>query len=134
MAAAACIVGMAVAGPLRGRLVDRAGATPALLVMGLGRPLTLLGLFLALRVDQGWGWPVVLAMAFAAGALTPPVASVMRSVWARLTGEHGEVVRHAAHSWESVATDVVLRRRAVARRAVVAVTATPASPSPPPPS
>lgn len=124
VATAACIVGMAVAGPLRGRLVDRAGATPALLVMGLGQPLTLLGLFLALRVDQGWGWPVVLAMAFAAGALTPPVASVMRSVWARLTGEHGEVVRHAAHSWESVATDVVYVV-APSLVAVVAVTATP---------
>ncbi|MFJ9692464.1 hypothetical protein [Kitasatospora sp. NPDC101183] len=103
-AAGAYAVGAGLSGPLRGRLVDRRGASHVLLVSGFTQLAAMLVL-LAVTLARLPG-PVLLGATFAVGALLPPVAPVMRTLWGRmLNGE--EDLKAAASAWETVVIDLV---------------------------
>jgi MFS family permease len=72
-------------GPVAGRLADRVGPTPVLLVTAVAHPIGLAAVLLASR----WGEPgftaIVLAAAFA-GATYPPLTAAIRGAWTALTG------------------------------------------------
>lgn len=80
-AEASCIVGMALATPVAGRLVDRSGTRLVLQVAGVAHVGSL-----ALLAAATFGWlpaepEVFLALAALAGATMPPVGPVVRTAW-----------------------------------------------------
>lgn len=99
---AAYTIAGAVLGPLRGRLVDRAGAPLILLVTGWGQALTLAGFILTLALSSNLIW--LSALAVIAGALTPPVGPIMRVLWSRLERPD---LREAAFAFESITIDIL---------------------------
>jgi MFS family permease len=88
--------------PVRGRLVDRLGATPVLLVTGSLQPVALVTI---VGAGSWFGNELaVLAAAGAAGALLPPVGPVVRVLWQRLpTG----ALQEAAFSLDAVLLQVI---------------------------
>jgi len=75
------------AAPVQGRLIDRFGQTPSLLVTALAFPAALAGLIAA---ATGGAAPAVLVALAALGGLTlPPLMSAMRTLWVRLVPEPG---------------------------------------------
>lgn len=79
VATAAFTAGMACFGPIFGRMVDRGHGPTALRVLGVAELASIIGLVGAVEANVH---PVlVAACSFAAGALTPPIAGVTRSLW-----------------------------------------------------
>jgi MFS family permease len=70
--------------PLIGRLVDRLGQTPVLVVTGVLSLATQAGLLAA--AVAGAGVVPIAALAAAAGAVVPPVSPCMRTLWPELVG------------------------------------------------
>jgi hypothetical protein len=84
---AALMAGLGVAGPVRGRAADRAGAAGLLVTLGMayGAGLVLVA-FVPSWLPAGW-WPVEGVLAFVVGLANPPVVPVIRATWPRmLTG------------------------------------------------
>jgi MFS family permease len=79
---AAYVVGTGVMGPVTGRLADRVGKRPVLLVAGV---LNGAGLAAMALVPLG-NVTVLLVVAAVAGATLPPVAPAVRSLWPALVG------------------------------------------------
>lgn len=79
MATAAFTAGVACFGPVFGRLVDRGHGPIALRILGVAELAAILGLVGG--VMAGIHPVAVVACSFAAGALTPPIAGVTRSLW-----------------------------------------------------
>ncbi|MET7393710.1 MFS transporter [Dactylosporangium sp. NPDC005572] len=91
-AALACSVyaiATAVASPVVGRLADRAGPAPVLLVTGVAHPLMLL-LLLASGLRHA-SLPLILAAATLAGATFPPLTAAIRGTWNALTADQPQV-------------------------------------------
>ncbi|MGA4844311.1 MFS transporter [Streptomyces sp. G45] len=103
-ASAACAVGAGVSGPLRGRLVDRRGATRVLVTAAVAQGAAMAALLVT--AVAGLPAPVLLGATFAVGALLPPVAPIMRTLWDRLL-EDDEEAKSAAFAWETVILDLV---------------------------
>lgn len=91
-----------VSGPIRGRAVDRVGATAVLIVTGWGQALALLGLDLAATLAGPAIWMALVAVF--AGALAPPVSPVMRVLWTQRVPQH---LNDAAFAFESVTIDIL---------------------------
>ncbi|MCC6832115.1 MAG: MFS transporter [Thermoleophilia bacterium] len=78
----ACLtVGTGLGAPLLGRLADRVGAVPVLLVSGIVAGTTLLVIAAVPGTLGGWG---IAALAFVAGCAEPPVNAVLRALMPRL--------------------------------------------------
>lgn len=79
LALAGCTLGLAATGPVRGRLADRYGVSRTAAVCCVGYVAALLGLLAAaLRREPA---AVLIAMATAAGCLTPPLSPGLRGLW-----------------------------------------------------
>ena len=75
-------LGLALAQPLLGRLIDRAGMTRVLGPLALAFPSILIAL--ALAGSHGAPGAVTIALALAAGATLPPLGACMRALWPEL--------------------------------------------------
>lgn len=79
MATAAFTAGVACFGPVFGRMVDHGRGPATLRVLGVAELAAIIGLVAVVMAEMH---PVVaVACAFAAGALTPPIAGTTRSLW-----------------------------------------------------
>jgi MFS family permease len=101
LAAATLGVAMAVTGPVLGRVADRRGARPVLLVQSLVYPALLA--FLVAAVLAGAPVPLVIAASAAAGASTPLVSGTVRALWSRAD----PAVRPTAYALDATATEFV---------------------------
>ena len=70
-------------GPIGGRLADRIGPAPVLLVTAVAHPI---GLVVLLFAAEYGGLPAVYAAAALAGATYPPLTAAIRGAWNTLTG------------------------------------------------
>ena len=102
-ASALYVLGLAVAAPFLGRLVDRLGPRPALIACGLVYPAALITLAALVLGPAHAG--VVGAMAFAAGASLPPVSACIRALYPRLIAE--PALLHTAYSVDSAVVEAV---------------------------
>lgn len=102
LAAACFAVASGASSPVRGRLVDRAGAAPVLAVTGVLQSLALCAVAWAAH-GRGNAAATLLA-ALAAGALLPPVGPVARAVWQRLPDG---ALRQAAFSLDALLLQVI---------------------------
>ncbi|MBK6980490.1 MAG: MFS transporter [Betaproteobacteria bacterium] len=79
-------VAMAIGAPIQGRLIDRAGPVPTLLVTAVVHPAALLAILAA--VQSGAGLSPVAVAAACAGAFAPPTNVLTRTLWRhRFTAE-----------------------------------------------
>ncbi|MEU5906611.1 MFS transporter [Micromonospora sp. NPDC047467] len=74
----------AVLSPVAGRVADRVGPTPVLLVTAVAHPLALTGLLLASRSGED-ALPAIYLAAGIAGATYPPLSAAIRGAWNELT-------------------------------------------------
>lgn len=91
-------VAMAVTAPLMGRIVDRRGPRGVLFATGIGCPLALAVMFAA--GPLGLPRPAILAVALVAGAFTPPLTVLVRTLWRMRLPDAGE--RQAAFALDAV--------------------------------
>ncbi|MET8351124.1 MULTISPECIES: MFS transporter [unclassified Micromonospora] len=71
--------------PVAGRIADRVGPSPVLLVTAVAHPLALIGLLLASRSGDD-ALPAIYLAAGIAGATYPPLTAAIRGAWNDLTG------------------------------------------------
>ncbi|MFE7594731.1 MFS transporter [Kitasatospora sp. NPDC057512] len=90
--------------PARAGLVDRHGPRRTLPPMAAGYALVLLGLAAA-TWRPGVPYPVLLALAVAAGVLAPPLGPVTRARWSALLSDPG--LRRRAYSLDTVAEELL---------------------------
>jgi MFS family permease len=113
-------VATALAGPVLGRLSDRAGPSRVLLVTAVAYPLAVAGVLGAV-----WGGSPLTVMAAAAllGAVLPPLTAALRSVWTDLTDPASEhlALRGPALALETTAFEVVFVVGPMLVGAVVAI-------------
>jgi MFS family permease len=103
-AVAACYVaGLAAIAPLLGRLIDRYGPRPTLLVCALAFPSALAGLVAALSAPAP-RW-LALTLAATAGACFPPITVCMRTFFKQRLQE--EALLSTAYSLESVLIELI---------------------------
>lgn len=100
--AGAYMTALALQAPLLGRWVDQRGPRGILTPLALGHGAAMLAL-LAL-VLRGLALPGLLALAFVAGLLAPPVAMVLRATYRRLPLDAGR--RQSAFALDSVVTEL----------------------------
>lgn len=81
LATAAYVLGVAVAGPVLGRQVDRRGQGPVLLLCGLLHPAAMISVAAAASAHQ---YALVIVTAVFGGVTLPPVSACMRVLWSRL--------------------------------------------------
>jgi predicted MFS family arabinose efflux permease len=96
------LVATAIAAPILGRLVDRRGPRGVLLATGVVAPLAL-GLMLAaggLKLSR----PVILVVAIVAGAFSPPITVLVRTLW-RMRLDEGPT-RQAAFALDAVLLEI----------------------------
>lgn len=98
----------AVLGPVTGRIADRIGPVPVLLVTGVVHPVGLAAVLLASRLDQGQFVALLATSAFA-GATFPPSTAALRGAWTRLTapGTGREHLRATALAAETALFEIV---------------------------
>ena len=102
--AAACYVaGLAVVAPALGRMMDRLGPRPVLMLSAVVYPLALAALIALVFQAAGQGW--VLAAATLAGAAFPPVTICMRAMYPRLVPD--PALLHTAYSVDSALVETV---------------------------
>ncbi len=99
----AYLAGLAGIAPIVGRLIDRLGPRPVLLLAGLAYPIVLLALVSAL--NRGAPLPVVLVLSFAAGATLPQITTCMRTLYRRRLQDDALLV--AALSLDSVIIETI---------------------------
>ncbi|MEJ2174222.1 MAG: MFS transporter [bacterium] len=95
--------GLAGIAPLVGRLIDRLGPRPVLLVAGLAYPIALVTLVGALT--HGAPLALVLALSFLAGATLPQVTTCMRTLYRHRLQDDALLI--AALSLDSVLIEIV---------------------------
>jgi MFS family permease len=98
----------AAVGPVAGRLADRIGPIPVLLVTGVAHPIGLAAVLLASRLDHGQFAALLVTSAFA-GATYPPTTATLRSAWNALTasGTGREHLRNTALAAETALFEIV---------------------------
>jgi MFS family permease len=121
-AAAAMVLAIGIFGPITGRLVDRYGQAPVLLVVAAAFTVILSGLVLAVHLDAP-GWSVV-PLAFLAGAVLPMTSPLVRARWTKALA--GTELLRTAYAVEGVTTEVVF----IAGPVLVAFVATGIGPVP----
>jgi MFS family permease len=97
--AAALAAGEAVGQPIQGRLIDRFGQPPSLVVAGLAFPAAAGVLAFTANLEAPAAW-ALLAAALAAGVALPPLMAAMRALWPRLVQRREEL--HMAYALEAV--------------------------------
>jgi MFS family permease len=103
-AATACyVIGLAMAAPALGRIIDRRGPRVTLLACGVTFPAALLALVLA--VQQLASPVLILSLAAAAGATFPPITVCLRTYFKQRLGE--DALLSAAYSLESVLIELI---------------------------
>ena len=102
-AAAAYVTGLALAAPLLGRMIDRLGPRPILVICALAFPAALLAL-VEYSASGELAWLAFLAAA-AAGASFPPITVCMRSYFRQVIKDEGLLA--AAFSAESVVIEII---------------------------
>ncbi|MCD6727464.1 MAG: MFS transporter [Solirubrobacteraceae bacterium] len=101
--AAALAVGVALAGPLAARVVDRLGARRVIVPLALLHAAAI-GAFVVL--GESGARPLLLApLAALSGASFPPVAGVLRTIWPDLLGERHDLLA-AAYALDSVLVEL----------------------------
>src|SRR5579859_1099266 len=103
VAVAAFSIGFGALAPLRGRLLDRRGARPWLLVFAAGYAVSLLA-FSGLTQTGAGPWPFIL-LAAASGASAPPLIASLRALWPSVVEEP---LLRRAYALTSVVGDVGL--------------------------
>ncbi len=103
LATAAYGLATAAVAPLLGRLADRIGPRPVLLVTGVSYPAALLGLLAVLRSDTPDA--VVLAASALAGTAMPLVSSTVRALWLRVSAQ--DVVLRSAYALDAISVECV---------------------------
>jgi MFS family permease len=103
IASACYVVGIGLAAPFIGRLIDHVGPGRVLYACAAAYPLALGGLIAA--VYQGAGVPWIGAAAFAAGVSLPPIATCIRALLRRLLHDPSHL--QAAYSLDSVLMETV---------------------------
>jgi MFS family permease len=95
-------------GPVAGRLADRVGPAPVLLVTGVAHPVGLAAVLLASRLDRGQLAALLVASAFA-GVTYPPMTAALRGAWNALTapGTGREHLRTTALAAETALFEIV---------------------------
>ncbi|MBB5775220.1 MFS transporter [Nonomuraea jabiensis] len=116
--AAAFAMGAGMGRPVQGRLMDRRGSRPVLLVTALVHVSALVAL-VAAAGDRLW-WAVV-ALAWVAGAGLPPVSVSMRIEWGRRVPDEG---RTAAYSLVYLVQELAMLVGPLAFGVVIALTTT----------
>src|SRR5438309_8844432 len=101
LASATLGVASALMAPVLGRLADRRGARPVLLVQAALYPL-MIALLLAVVLGHAAS-EVVLAASAAAGAASPLVSGTVRALWSRADPR----VRPTAYALDATATELV---------------------------
>lgn len=101
--AAAYVLAAAALGPTQGRLTDKLGQAPVLLVVGAlyagGIALTLIA------IDGDWATPWVHVCAALAGAATPQTGSMVRARWTHVVTDRTQL--NTAFSIEAILDEVV---------------------------
>lgn len=103
LATGAASLGTAVLAPVQGRLADRLGQRPVLLVAAAVNAAGLA--MVTVAATRGLPTAVLLAACFVAGGCVPQVGALARVRWLRLTRARPEPM-NAAMSWESTADEV----------------------------
>lgn len=98
----AYFLAMAVSAPVQGRLIDRIGPRPPLLITSIVQPLALTGIWLA--GIQNMGTAAIAPLAVLAGLFAPPVNTLSRTLW-RYRFEDGPQ-RKTAYAVDSVSIEV----------------------------
>ncbi|WP_307868205.1 MFS transporter [Umezawaea beigongshangensis] len=87
----ALVVGLGIAGPLRGRVADRSPASRLLAITAVLYAAGLATVAVLPSLLPSGAWPVAVAVGFATGLVTPPVAQIGRAAFPRLaTGDARE--------------------------------------------
>lgn len=102
-ASALYVLGLAVIAPLLGRLFDRVGPRPVLLICGLLYPATMVALAVLVMSAAHPAW--VSAIALAAGATLPPVSACIRTLYPRLIPDVS--LLQTAYSVDSAVVEIV---------------------------
>ncbi len=91
--------------PVQGRIIDRVGQLPVMLVCGVVHLLALVGLVAAGDAPVG----VLAAFAAVGGAFTPPLSPALRTLWPVLVarGRAPREVLDTAYAFEAVAIEVL---------------------------
>lgn len=97
------VVGVAALAPYVGRLIDRFGPRPLLVVSACAYPLALCALIVAVKSGAGILW--LGGAAFLAGATLPPVSTCVRALLRRLLNDTAHL--QAAYSLDSVLMESV---------------------------
>jgi MFS family permease len=93
---------MAACAPIQGRLIDRHGPRPVLLVTGAVQPLSLAGVLLA--ASSGAPFWIVAVCAGIAGVFTSPITTITRTMWR--TRFDREEDRRTAFALDSVTIEI----------------------------
>lgn len=101
--AAAYVLAAAALGPTQGRLTDRIGQGPVLVLVGAGYAV---GIALTLvAIDRDWGPPWLHVCAALAGAATPQTGSMARARWTHVVTDRTQL--NTAFSIEAILDEVV---------------------------
>lgn len=88
--------------PLQGALLDRLGQVRVLMPCAAGQSLLLIAL---VALGGGTPAPLVVALAGAAGALTPPVSACVRVLWPQITPDTR--AREAAYALDAITQEII---------------------------
>ncbi|MEU8010391.1 MFS transporter [Micromonospora parva] len=94
--------------PIAGRVADRVGPSPVLLLTAVAHPLALIGLLLASRSGDD-ALPVIYLAAGVAGATYPPLTAAIRGAWNDLTSPNSgrSHLRNTAMAAETTLFEIV---------------------------
>ncbi len=97
------VLGLALIAPFLGRLIDRLGPRPVLLVCAVLYPAGLLGLTALVLLSAHPAW--VCAMSLLAGATMPPISACVRALYPRMVPD--PALLHTAYSVDSALVELV---------------------------